>query len=51
MQLRFKHQATALNENIQPDNFINPKSLTTIEQTMLKKTFSQITDFPIPAQF
>ena len=51
MQLRFKHQSTALNQNIQPDNFINPKSLTNIEQIMLKKTFSQVSDFQSKLSF
>ncbi len=51
MQLRFKHQSTALNQNIQPDNFINPKSLTNIELSMLKKTFSQISDFQSKLSF
>ncbi len=45
MQLRFKHQAAYLNENKPPDNFVNPKSLTNIEQAMLKKMFSHITQF------
>ncbi len=45
MQMRFKHQAQALNENRQPDNFINPKNLTDIEQSLLKQTFSQINNF------
>jgi PAS domain S-box-containing protein len=45
MQMRFKHQANALNENRKPDNFINPKNLTEIEHTLLKNTFSQINNF------
>ncbi|MCP5107563.1 MAG: PAS domain S-box protein, partial [bacterium] len=45
MQMRFKHQAAALNENREPDNFINPKLLTDIEHTILKNTFSQINNF------
>lgn len=45
MQMRFKHQALALDENRKPDNFINPKQLTDIEHTLLKNTFTQINNF------
>ena len=45
MQMRFKHQAMALNENLKPDNFINPRLLTDIEHTLLKNMFSQIGNF------
>ncbi|MCX6580029.1 MAG: DUF294 nucleotidyltransferase-like domain-containing protein [Candidatus Aminicenantes bacterium] len=45
MQMRFKHQAQALNENRKPGNFINPKLLTDIEHMLLKNTFSQINNF------
>jgi len=45
MQIRFKHQALAIEENRQPDNSINPKLLTDIEQKLLKNTFSQINNF------
>ncbi|HLP61282.1 MAG TPA: DUF294 nucleotidyltransferase-like domain-containing protein [Candidatus Deferrimicrobium sp.] len=45
MQMRFKHQALALNENRKPGNFINPKQLTDIENMLLKNTFSQISNF------
>ena len=43
MQLRFTRQITAIMaENSAPDNQINPKKLTRIEQTMLKEIFSRI---------
>ena len=45
MMLRFQHQVQDLEENKIPDNFINPKRLTQIEQHMLKKIFSQISGF------
>ncbi len=45
MQMRFKHQALALEQNRKPDNFINPKQLTDIEHTLLKNTFSQVSNF------
>lgn len=45
MMLRINHQLQSLEENIAPDNYINPKKLTDIERTMLKKIFSQISNF------
>ena len=42
MQLRFKHQAEQIMENVSADNYINPNSLTQIEQKTLKNIFSQI---------
>lgn len=45
MQMRFKHQAQAISEDREPDNFINPRQLTDIEHTLLKNMFSQINNF------
>ncbi len=42
MQLRFRHQAEMIRANRQPDNSIDPRSLTQIEAGTLKNTFSQI---------
>ena len=43
MQLRFARQINALMvEKTAPDNYINPKKLSRIEQTMLKEIFSRI---------
>ncbi len=43
MQLRFARQINAIMvEKTAPDNYINPKKLTQIEQTMLKEIFSRI---------
>ncbi|MDK9706878.1 MAG: DUF294 nucleotidyltransferase-like domain-containing protein [Desulforhopalus sp.] len=43
MQLRFARQLNALmTEKSAPDNHINPKKLTRIEQTMLKEIFARI---------
>lgn len=43
MQLRFARQINAMMvEKAAPDNYINPKRLTRIEQTMLKEIFSRI---------
>ncbi len=43
MQLRFARQINAMMvEKAAPDNYINPKKLTRIEQTMLKEIFSRI---------
>jgi CBS domain-containing protein len=46
MQLRLVRQVTAaVDQKIEPDNFINPKKLTRIEQTMLKEIFKRIEKF------
>lgn len=42
MQLRFKHQAEQLNESTTCDNEINPKKLSGVEQTIVKKALNQI---------
>ena len=42
MQTRLAHQAAALAEGAQPSNAIDPKSLTSIEAAMLKKTFGHV---------
>jgi len=43
MQLRFARQLTAIeNEHENPDNYINPKLLSRIEQTTLKEIFKRI---------
>ena len=46
MQLRLVRQITAiLDEKVKPDNYINPKSITRIEQKMLKEIFARIENF------
>jgi CBS domain-containing protein len=43
MQIRFARQINAMMvEKTPPDNYINPKKLSRIEQTMLKEIFSRI---------
>jgi len=43
MQLRFSRQVNAvLIDKTGPNNFVNPKKLTRIEQTMLKEIFARI---------
>ncbi|MEN8193854.1 MAG: DUF294 nucleotidyltransferase-like domain-containing protein, partial [Bacteroidota bacterium] len=42
MQFRFKHQSEQIMENVPADNYINPNSLTQIEQKTLKNIFTQI---------
>ena len=52
MQLRFVRQITAvMNDNAQPDNYINPKKLTHIEQTMLKEIFKREEKFQAKMNF
>lgn len=43
MQIRFLHQLNAIiNEDMKPDNYINPKNLSTIQQKTLKEVFKSI---------
>ena len=52
MQLRFIRQITAIiEENAPPDNYINPKKLSRMEQTMLKEVFKRILDFQTKMSF
>ena len=52
MQLRFVRQITAIiEENGKPDNYINPKKLSRIEQTMLKEIFKRVEDFQTKMSF
>jgi CBS domain-containing protein len=46
LQLRFVRQITAMvDEKSKPDNYINPKDLTRIEQKMLKEIFLRVSRF------
>ena len=52
MQLRFIRQIQAIiEENAPPDNYINPKKLSRMEQTMLKEVFKRIEDFQTKMSF
>ncbi len=52
MQLRLVRQVTAaIDHKSAPDNFINPKRLTRIEQTMLKEIFKRIEKFQAKMNF
>jgi CBS domain-containing protein len=52
MQLRFVRQITAvMDDNLKPDNYINPKKLTHIEQTMLKEIFKRVEKFQAKMNF
>ncbi len=52
MQLRFVRQVTAiLDEKNKADNYINPKKLTHIEQTMLKEIFRRVEKFQSKMMF
>jgi len=46
-----KTEIKALKDNLSPDNYINPSNLTHIEQTILKKIFSQIIEFQSKLSF
>jgi PAS domain S-box-containing protein len=45
MLMRMNSQLDAIGKNQEPNNFINPKNLTDIERTTLKKIFSQLSEF------
>ncbi|MFZ0610837.1 MAG: DUF294 nucleotidyltransferase-like domain-containing protein [Desulfobacterales bacterium] len=52
MQLRFVRQVTAVvDEKTAPDNYINPKKLTNIEQKMLKEIFKRVEKFQTKLEF
>jgi CBS domain-containing protein len=52
MQQRFVTQVkTAMDEKTQPDNYVNPKHLSRIEQTMLKEIFKRIEKFQAKLSF
>ncbi len=52
LQLRFVRQITAsVDEKAKPDNYINPKKLTRIEQKMLKEIFKRIGNFQSKLNF
>ena len=52
MQQRFVTQVkTVIAENSDPDNYINPKKLSQIEQTMLKEIFKRIEKFQAKLSF
>jgi CBS domain-containing protein len=52
MQLRFVRQVTAaIDEKSEPDNYINPKKLTGIEQKMLKEIFKRVEKFQSKMEF
>jgi CBS domain-containing protein len=52
MQLRFGRQVEAVIEkNSKPDNYINPKKLTDIEQTTLKQIFKHVEKFQAKMKF
>jgi CBS domain-containing protein len=42
MSLRLRHQFQQIQEGVEPDNFIDPESLGTLEKRLLKETFKII---------
>jgi signal-transduction protein with cAMP-binding, CBS, and nucleotidyltransferase domain len=42
MEIRFQSQVNAILDNKSPDNMVTREELTVIEQTMIRKTFSEI---------
>jgi CBS domain-containing protein len=52
MQMRFVRQVTAMmKENGKPDNYINPKTLSRLEQTMLREIFKSIEKFQVKMSY
>lgn len=52
MQQRFVRQVNAIiDENTAPDNYINPKKLSRIEQTLLKEIFKRIVKYQVKLSF
>jgi CBS domain-containing protein len=52
MQLRFVRQvASVIDEKSKPNNYINPKKLSRIEQTMLKEIFKKIEKIQVKLSF
>jgi CBS domain-containing protein len=52
LQLRLARQITSvIDEKAEPDNYINPKALTRIEQKMLKEIFIRIEKFQSKLSF
>jgi len=48
---RFKHQLLALGQGIAPDNHVNPKDLTEVEQATLREALSQCSSFQSKMSF
>jgi CBS domain-containing protein len=44
MNLRIKHQLELIQQGKEPDNYINPRRVSEIERSILKKIFSKISD-------
>ncbi len=52
LQMRFVRQITAIiDENRPPDNYVKPKKLSPIEQTMLKEIFKRVEKFQTKLEF
>jgi CBS domain-containing protein len=52
MQMRFVRQVTAvMKENGKPDNYINPKTLSRMEQNMLREIFKSIEKFQVKMSY
>ncbi len=44
MQLRLGHQAGRIGQGLEPDNNLDPRTLTPLEETLLKQSFAQISN-------
>ncbi|WP_319547748.1 DUF294 nucleotidyltransferase-like domain-containing protein [Desulfogranum marinum] len=51
LELRFKHQIMSLRAGDIPDNYINPKQVTEMEQVLLREALAQVADFQTKMSF
>ena len=51
MDQRFKHQIAGLSAGLEPDNHVNPKDLTEMEQAILREAMGQISSFQSKMSF
>lgn len=51
LEQRFKHQLVALDQGTVPDNHVNPKELTEMEQAILREAMSQTSSFQSKMSF
>ena len=51
MDHRFKNQISALEAGLEPDNYVNPKDLTEMEQAILRESMAQIASFQSKMSF
>lgn len=51
MRIRLDKQAISVDQGMQPDNFVSPEYLTSIDQKILKEIFTQIKNFQVKLSY